>query len=192
MSGVRLDETTHRYYDAGGHELPGVSYLLRIMGLQGDFYDRLDPYYAIRGRFIHKACHLDMLGQLDDATVDPAIAGYVSAWREFVRLSGAKMHSMETLCYSDVYQYCGTYDFLGWLTGTGEESLTLLDIKSGGPAKWHIAQLAADALASQGDQWTRLRVGNLYLKGSGKFSLVIHGEAALAQAVAEWKAMMQQ
>lgn len=187
MTEIRFDEAAHKYY-VGDREIPGVSFLMEHMGVKPGLF-RLDPFYAIRGRYIHKACHLDMQGKLDDSTIDPQIMGYVDAWRKFRALTQAKMHSMETLVYSEDWQYCGTYDFLGWINDGA--TLTLLDIKSGAAARWQLAQLAAYALASQGDSWGKCRVGNLYLKSEGRFSLKMYSASELAQAVAEWKAMMR-
>lgn len=181
---IRFDEEAHKYY-AGDVEVPGVSFLMEHMGLKPGLF-RLDPFYAIRGRYIHKACHMDTEGRLDDSTVDPQIKGYLDAWRKFRALTNLKAHSMERLVYSEEWQYCGTYDFLGWMND--EAILTLLDIKSGGPASWHVHQLAAYALASPDGP---SRIGNVYLKGDGKFQLRMYSPTDLALSVHIWKDTMR-
>lgn len=184
---IRFDEATHRYY-LGDREVPGVSLILKTMGKQGD-YSFLDPFYALRGKYVHRACHLDMEGTLDDATLDPEIIPYISAWRKFRIMSHACMISMETICYNASHDYAGTHDFLGYLFH--DSRLVLLDIKSGNPENWHRLQLAAYLLAVMGERWMECKAGNLYLQKTGIFRLAILDPLDLANSVAEWKVIVQ-
>lgn len=37
------------------------------------------------GTAVHRACELDDLGELDEATLDARLAGHLHAWRSFCR-----------------------------------------------------------------------------------------------------------
>jgi hypothetical protein len=81
---VDLDPIHHRY-SVRGAAVPGVTEILAPLN---DF--RKIPHHVLEaaarfGTAVHKACELDDLGVLDEATLDSALAGPLHAWRSFCR-----------------------------------------------------------------------------------------------------------
>jgi hypothetical protein len=131
------------HFDAGSHvytvtdsnqrsqRVPAVSDLLRPL---------TDTYYAntpaaamefacIRGTYVHRACELDDNNDLDDANLDPGIAGYVAAWRNFKAREGPfAVIVNERPMYHASLRYAGTPDRVLLNTATGHT--VLIDIKS--------------------------------------------------------------
>ena len=91
----------------------------------------IDEYYMQRGTAAHHATALHDQGTLDESTVDPAIAGYLSAWKKFRADTKYTPVLIERPLLHDLYGYCGTLDRDG------------LDIKTGAAAPWHLLQASS-------------------------------------------------
>lgn len=97
-------------------------------------------------------------GVLDWSTVDHRIMGYVLSYQAFLAsVSNWKLINVEQRVYSP-HGYAGTYDALfdGWL----------IDLKTGGPAKWHALQTAAYHHAGRCDFY--IKRATVYLNAEGK------------------------
>jgi len=72
-----------------------------------------DEWSRTRGEYVHLACHLDDIGELDESTVDETIMPYLEAWRKFKRESGFVVEQSEKPMANLHYMYAGTPDCIG-------------------------------------------------------------------------------
>ena len=120
-------------YRLNGVVLKSVTQTLTLAGIIQPYTG--DPWYGDRGTAVHHATWLDDQGILDEASVDPQIAGFVEAWRKYRRESGFTPVGGETPLHHPLHRYSGTPD--RW------DASLLADIKTGKEAPWHILQRAA-------------------------------------------------
>lgn len=107
---VDFTEEGHRY-TLNGVPLESVTGILKDEGfIDGDFYTE---YGRQRGSFVHLARHLDDVGELDEDSIDPAIAPYLEAWRRFKRESGFVVERSEVPMACSAYLYAGKPDCVG-------------------------------------------------------------------------------
>lgn len=78
------------------------------------------------GTAVHKSCELDDLGDLDETSLDPALACYLEGWRKFRREHACTWELIEQPVYHPALRYAGTPDRIGRIDGV----LGVLDIKS--------------------------------------------------------------
>lgn len=125
-----FDEATHTY-TLDGETLPSVTQILRAEGFINHAFT--DPWYAERGKAVHKATELYDLGTLDESTIDPCINGYIDAWKKYLNDTrySPELSLIEKPFYHPVRKYAGTIDRKG------------KDIKSGAPEAWHVLQASA-------------------------------------------------
>ncbi len=127
MRDLSFDEASHTYR-LGGVIVPSVTQVLKILD---DSFDRvpLDVLEAARefGQHVHKAVELDSTGQLDEDSLDPALAEYVAGWRKFLKDRKATVIASEVRVASRRLRYAGTLDAI--IETNGVE--ILVDIKSG-------------------------------------------------------------
>jgi hypothetical protein len=97
-----------------------------------------DEYSATRGTYVHKACELSDLGELEEAELDPVLIPYVSAWQKFMKESGFQITEMEIRIVSPEYQFTGKPDRIGILNGCP----AIIDLKTGALQPWTALQLA--------------------------------------------------
>lgn len=119
-------------FDAGRHEyrldgryVPNVTRILAPLhdfsGIRGDVLEHKRQV----GEAVHAAIRLELEDDLDAASVDPAVEGYLQAWRRFVAETSFECFLSERIVYSGKYRYAGTLDLVGVVCG--KESL--LDAK---------------------------------------------------------------
>jgi len=154
-----------------------VTQVLRRVGLiEDDFYTEES---RIRGRYVHQAIMYEEREGLDESSVDERLAGYVAAYRGFVRdVRPGRCLLLEQPLAHRLYEYAGTPDQIREIKG----HLALLDHKTGQPAPWHGLQTAAyvELAYCTADLWwtgataPRLRRYVLYLRPDGTYRLVEH------------------
>ncbi len=137
--GFAFDPESHTY-TLDGRTIPGVTDVLKAEG----FIDTSNPWYTDwhrdRGHYVHEAIALDVQGELDADTLDPAIEGLVaSARRYWSALPDLRIAAIEEPIHHPVHQYGGTLD----LAIAGGHRDSIIDWKAGGPERWHGLQLAA-------------------------------------------------
>ena len=168
---------------------PRVTEVLRIAGLASG---PLDEVALQRGTTVHLICRYHDEGRLDPGTVDPALVGYLDAWRLFwSRMPRPTWISIER--EYDNLAYRGTPDRVCQLDG----AYYILDLKTGHPAPWHAIQLAAYASLvgglSSGIEFRRVAV---YLQPDGQYQIKEYPQAEYsadlqvfhsALIIAEWK-----
>lgn len=140
--GIELDVSTHEYR-FNGRRIAGVTEILSGLGLVDARW--FTEYSRERGGAVHRAAELLVKGQLDWATVDERIRGYVEACAKFLDEASVAIGSpailSEHLVYSRTYGYAGKLDLAAPLFKSDE--LSIVDYKSGGVGKTVGMQLAA-------------------------------------------------
>ena len=127
MAGFEFDPVAHRY-TLDGRVLPSVTQILRGLDDFSKVPARVLERARDRGSRVHAACNLDVLGTLDEATVDDEVAPYLAQFRRFLRESGFQPTLSECRVYDETLWYAGTLDIFGDLPGCIDVQI---DIKSG-------------------------------------------------------------
>jgi len=121
---LEFNEALHEY-KLDGVILPSVTTVIAPLY---DFSTVSEDVMKRAGAFgsaVHLACELHDLGELDESTLDPAIVPYLEGWKEFLRLSGARIILNEAR-YAGVLGFAGTIDRLVEIGG----KRILVDIKT--------------------------------------------------------------
>ncbi len=162
---LQFDEINHAYsYD--GRRVPGVTSVLSALhkfdGVSADVLAAA----AERGTAVHLACELLDLGDLDEESVDPAIAGYVNGWRLFMAEKAPVWDRIEAKCFHKIHRYAGTLDRAGVMDGDE----WIVDIKTAAASHpvWGVQTAAyANALDKP-----KARRGTVQLRPDGKYRLI--------------------
>lgn len=166
--GLTFDPEAHEYH-LDGQRLMSVTDVLRSVQLIDDSW--FDEEARVRGRYVHKAIAYEERGGLDESSVDERLAGYLAAYRAFVREvePGACLLVEEPLAHP-IHRYAGTVDQVRPIAG----KLAVLEHKTGGPARWHALQTAAYAALAEVKLSPAhpLRRYVLYLRPDGTYRLV--------------------
>lgn len=149
--GVAFDPERHAYtYD--GEPVPGVTSLLRAHHISGN--PESIPVATLEnkrdiGTAAHAAAHYHDEGDLDLATVAPAVHGYVESWRLFCAHFNFQPLLLETPLVHPVRRYAGTLDRWGIChQGNPQQAPAIVDLKSGDPsfAAAHVQTAAYEQL----------------------------------------------
>lgn len=140
---LEFREVDHCYL-VDGRPVPSVTQILDAFGMvDGTWHN---PEALAWGRAVHHAIHLINHDDLDWASIDPRISGYIQAYVNFRAQTGfTSLVSEQRLAHPGL-GYAGTLDDMGFATLDGisdREKVTLIDYKTGVPAPWHHLQLAA-------------------------------------------------
>jgi len=130
---------------------------------------RKDPYFLLRGKYMHKATELWDRGELDEDTVDPSILGRVEAWKLFRKESGFVPSTIEKFYIHPQYLYGFRPDYTGLLNGV----MSMIDKKSS-PHRIDALQGASywGGLLAQDPPINCKKIFDIDLKENGKYSLV--------------------
>ena len=143
MSGLTFNEAGHQYM-LDGVELPSVTQVLGPYESWSSVPAAMLEAARDRGHRVHAACALDLLGTLDDDTVDDEVAPYLAQFRRFLVESRFEAVLSEHRVWSAKLGYAGTLDLYGDLPNAKS---ALLDIKSGSLPRSVGPQTAAYARA---------------------------------------------
>ncbi len=140
---LTFDDATHTYF-WNGKQVPGVTSVLSPLSNFKGVPKHILEAAGERGTAVHLCCEYDDKGILDEASIDPAIAGYVQAWRKFRSEMQPEWTHIEHQCYHEALRYAGTLDRAGLIRG----QRYVLDIKTSAAASrlWGV-QIAAYANA---------------------------------------------
>ena len=140
--GLEFDPIAHEYKIAG-RKVPGVTSVIdAILGGEFAFVDAEKLEIARqRGTAVHKLTELDDAGTLDDASIDPALIGYLAAWQKFRADCIQEMIAIETRVACPAGTYAGTLDRVALLKS--HQRPHVIDIKTGSIPKSVGVQLAA-------------------------------------------------
>ena len=165
MTMLTFDEATHTYcWD--GKRVPGVTTILQALHNFDGVPAGLLAIAQERGTAVHLACEYLDQGMLDEDSIDPAIAGYVNAWRLFTAELTPIWSHIEARCFHKVMRYAGTVDRVGIINGKEY----VLDIKTSiaSHAVWGL-QTAAYAHALEKERAFRATV---QLRIDGTYRLI--------------------
>lgn len=171
-------------YRVDGRKVPSVTQVLGAV--YGDLIWPWTNEFAMeRGRLVHHALHLWIIGDLDPKTLSNYVAGYVAAGIRFLQESGFEIAQVggapasENRMYSAIYDFAGTADIFGTLN----RKLSVVDFKTGEPGWACGPQTMAYALMWQEMYGTvpRDRYG-LHLHEDGTYQLVPYKDARNDQA----------
>ena len=189
-----FDPEAHAYW-IGQERLPSVTQILSESGMVDTRWFTEEA--RLRGQAVHLACQFDDEGDLDESELDPALIGYLYAWRNFVRDYEFQPDAdgIERRLYHPTYRYAGTLDRKGTaLVRNLGRTKVLIDLKTGIALPAYALQLAAYAnLLENPASWLRLKVE---LAATGKYKTLEYPVTALgrdfsifasALAVSQWK-----
>lgn len=133
MTTLTFEPETHEYR-IGEQVVPGVTTILRpAIG----YFGTRDEQAAARGEAVHWGC--EMVDAGEPADVDPDYEGYIEAYRQFLRETGAVVEAFEMRVFHSGWMYAGTLDRLvRW-----QDERCLLDLKTGTIAPWMGMQAVA-------------------------------------------------
>lgn len=123
-----------------GYIIPSITQVLKAEG----FIDTqwCTDWDRDKGQQVHLATHLDDMNDLVEESVDPIIAPYLEAWREFRSVTGFMVEGSETPLVSATFRYFGIPDRWGYISTTR----VVIDLKSGPCSPWVALQTAAQGL----------------------------------------------
>jgi hypothetical protein len=161
---ITIDE--NHVYRVDGRVVSGtVTGIIRDAGLVDAAW--FSECSATRGTAVHKAVEYYEQGDLDESSLDQAIAPYMDGWRLFVAETGYQSRELEQMIYHPIYQFCGTLDQTGIMDG----QTCVLDIKTGAAQPWWALQTAAyNSIAK-----CRRRL-SVQLTDEGKYKVTEHKE----------------
>jgi hypothetical protein len=161
---LEFDEEAHRY-TVDGREVPGVTSILKAVGLSKDF-SGVETFYRDRGIAVHACIELFLKGVLDEKSIDPVLVPYWEGFKRYWDKHSEKPVLIEVPQYSEEYDFAGTADLV---TATG-----ILDWKV---SKSHdpVAELQGEGLKIlQGPPFLPFRV--VQFAGDGGFKIFDYGE----------------
>ena len=163
MPEIVFQEEGH-IYTVDGKSIPSVTTILKACGLIDTTW--FTEGATTRGTYVHQATELLDRDDLDESSLDPVLTPYVDAYRRFKQETGFVIDDIEKRVHNATYGYAGTLDRTG--TFIGDKTKSIIDIKTGQPAKWHGVQLAAYALCFGSEVLNRY---GLYLSNTGSYKL---------------------
>lgn len=134
-----FDEEQH-IYRINGRRAPGVTETLHAVRLLRD-HSLTDPFYRERGTAVHKAIALDVLGRLDESTVDENVRPYLQRARGVLQTLDAVPLVVEKPMFDPILHYGGCLDIL--FLARVLSSLVLVDWKTGPLEDGHDIQIGA-------------------------------------------------
>jgi hypothetical protein len=185
ITNIATRDEAHWYTPEGESlHLPGVTRVIREAGLYDERHWTQEA--RDRGSAVHQALHYLDEGDLDEASIDPAIGGYIAAWQRFMRESGAKVLAAELPLYHPARTYGGTIDRI---LETPYGYRMLVDIKTGPIVMATWVQLFAYAQMLPAAHCGMVRRG-IRLDANGCYSLVAPSIHLYQQIGAVWNAAL--
>lgn len=180
---IQFDPATH-IYRVGGRIVRSVTQVLEDGGLSdwSGVPAAVLRDAQVRGTMVHRACHFINKNNLDPASIDERIGGYIEAYNKFKRDWQLQVRHSETMIYrrlqitgEDSYvsnptdlEIIGTLDLEGSIRKIND---LLIDIKTGEPTEAWGPQTAGYLRAfSRSAQHTHKRL-LLQLKKTGNYKM---------------------
>lgn len=151
-------------YTVNSVDYPSVTRVIADSGMYGNAAAYFTEHSRERGAFVHQIIKYDVDGELDESSVDEALAGYFDAWKRFRAESGYEPEWCEKVLASTLYGFAGTVDHVGLLNGHP----AIIDTKTG-------AVMPATAIQTGGYEILVKKPGirrfGLQLMADGKYRL---------------------
>lgn len=169
---LQFDQATHAYFKEG-LRIPSVTQVLKMSGwvsFEGIAKDVLENKRGI-GEAVHKCAQYFDEGDLEESTVLPEWAGYLDAWKKFVRESQVQILGTEQKHLGTVngMPYGMTYDRLAIVDG--EESLLELKTCAAKEDYWGLQLAGYDLGLPQCKDALRRKRYAVQLKKDGNYRL---------------------
>ena len=163
---VDIEFSAERHeYRIGGTRWPSVTEVLDpLLELDG-IPKHLLKAAAEFGSHVHQACHLHNVGALNWSTLDPVLAPYVEAWRDFLDENNAIVIASEQRVAHPKLRYAGTLDAIIRLKG----QKVLADIKTSATVPRTVGPQTAAYQYALGDLTTVRRC--VHLRPDGTYRL---------------------
>lgn len=158
---VNFNETTH-VYTVDGEVYPSVTQILMAEGFIDSTW--FTEWSRERGKLVHLCAHLDDTGELDEDTVDPALAPYLEAYRRFKRETEFIASGSEVQMVNTSYRFAGTLDKVGTFK---DATCAIIDLETGSHQPVKALQTAAYEIL-KGSPYKRFA---LQLKANGHYKL---------------------
>lgn len=126
IEGLVFEVDGHRY-TYHGKALPSVTRVLKVLDNFAGVPPEVLDFAAQRGTAVHEATALDDNDDLDEGSIDPIIAGYVAAWRDFKAKTDYAAIAIELPVVHGRLEYAGTLDRVCFVSG----KCAVVDIKTG-------------------------------------------------------------
>lgn len=163
-----FDRERHRHL-LDDQEIPGVTRILgRFFGVN-PFYTE---YGRDRGTYVHQACELYDLEQLDEETLDPVLKPYLDGWKRFRVETGFEPVVIERPMASVLRRFATVIDRVGRL---GKKCI-VLEIKGGAEEKSHRLQTGLQAHICRVNGINVDGRAAVYLDGKGDYRLRWHDD----------------
>jgi len=146
-------------------EVPGVSNILRAGGAipESRIPRGIMERAMNRGSAVHRACHLDVIGELDETGLREDVKPYLVAFRKWRQDEKPVIVASEVPMYDPIHDIAGTADLFIKLPKTPKRE-DCIDIKSGKWADWHLYQLSGYGIIKYRKDWLRHGLAGLYLR----------------------------
>jgi hypothetical protein len=178
------------YFDAENHlyahvlksgallEVPGVSHIIRAGGAihESRAPRRIMERAMDRGSAVHRACHLDVIGELDETGLREDVKPYLAAFRKWRADEKPVIVASEVPMYDPIHDIAGTADLI--LKNKYED---VCDIKSGPFQDWHLFQFAGYGIIRYSKDWLKHGLAGLYLTKRATYDYIpvpIHKQIA--------------
>jgi hypothetical protein len=180
-TGLTFDEESHTYR-INGQVVPSVTQVLSGAGLiDGKWFTEAG---RTRGSYVALATELYDKDILDFDALDFELQQYVRAWGRFVMGFDVTVLEVEKRVFDATRRYAGTLDRVVTI-GVDSTQRIVLDIKTGGKAKWHPLQTAAYAACLTGLH----KRASIILKDDATFQYVDHGNCHTADRAMFYSAL---
>lgn len=126
---LEFDAATHRYR-LDGQPVPGVTSITDTLIDFGGIAPSVLEAARDRGTAVHLMCQYVDEGGVDESSLDPALLGYLAAYRRFLLDTGVIWTDIEQRVCSRLYRYAGTLDRVGALPQVRKTRRVLVDIKA--------------------------------------------------------------
>jgi hypothetical protein len=167
MTDLDFIEDLH-IYRLGEESLPSPTLVLQHAGFYSTGFFTEEG--RKRGSYVHKACEMYDNGELNLASSELKHIGYINAWIKFRQEYGFEPLSVEERMFHPTYRYGFTTDRVGMMRGH-EDSLSLLDIKTGAPDPATIFQMASYKEGLRANDIECEHTFVVYLQADGKYKL---------------------
>lgn len=188
MTKVAFYPETHAY-EIDGVPVPGVSQVIRDMGLAPAFSGSAAVAAAMRGTAVHAACEAIDWGYSADGHEDAELVPYLRAYEKFLDEYEPEWKISERVVCHPRLMYAGRLDRYGTIRG----EKVVVDIKTGTTVgMWHGVQLAAYQLALGTEMPDATDAGRMVVRlmSSGEFKVERHDGRGLTEvwhrAVSLW------
>ena len=168
---LAFNEAEHRYF-IGSRELISVTTALREAGMTDERF--WNEHARLRGQYVHSAVALYAIGELDEASLDPALVPYFDGYLKFLTDTGVAIEHSEKRVADPALGYAGTLDLIVRWPETRYEKRTLIDAKTGSFPPMAAAQTAAYLRCARAlyPTGTLIARAGLHLPGDGTYRLI--------------------